>query len=367
MNNNDFKLNSIGTINWTKVKYSHTSTSTDKHWMQSACLITTDNSIVVFYHGNSNTLIEKISLNTYQVTSSSTSYNYNHANDATYNPNTQKIYLAPAYDQNSGHDRNLIYIINKDSFVKEGEIHIGNDTTKSVSGIAYDSVNNVYYVDCGGVAIKLDSSFNIISSFTVVGVDFSASTFQNYEFYDSKLFVLYNNKLLVFDDSGILIKNIALDATIETEGLVSIGDGNFLMGKIYDYYPGIFKSTIYQCNIFDVGLNNTLLTVPAKITTNHGANIQSNINYVTRRDHSVYCNICFTNITSVATSYDHYIGLLPAGFRPSTYKRLIGACSGSNFARFDIGTDGRILIYATSISSIQSSYWFHLDTSFLVD
>lgn len=47
--------------------------------------------------------------------------------------------------------------------------------------------------------------------------------------------------------------------------------------------------------------------------------------------------------------------------------RVIEACSGKNFARFEIATDGRILIYATSLTSISSSDWFELNVTYLVD
>lgn len=302
MNNNDFLLNSTNIINWKGEKYSKDIST--GHWLQSICYVSTDNAIVVFYAGDSNTLIEKISLSTYQVTSSSSSYNYGHVNDATYNPTTQKIYLTPMLT-NAGQDKNLVYVLNKDSFAKESEIHIGNDNSISVYGIAYDSTNDIYYVAMSNsIMAKLDNNFNIISTYSFNPYSLPITVFQNLEVYNEKLFLVYNDKLTIYDINGTMIKSIAMDSSIETDGFVSISGGNFLVGKIYQSALNntfIHKNTIHQFNIFDSGLINPFLNIQGCVKTNGNISIVNGVNFITKRDHTVYCNICFQGLTSLSS------------------------------------------------------------------
>ncbi len=368
MNNNDFTLNCTDCINFKEEKY--VKTSNDGMWLESVCNVVTDNAIVLFYiYGTNSVFIEKIDLSTYQTLAYVSDKPYDHANDSTYNSTTQKIYLVPMHSQQSGLDRNLLYVINKDTFVKESEIHIGNNTTACLAGIAFDEINSIYYAVLGSSIVKLDTSFNIISSFPIVPSGISANTFQNIEVYDEKLFVVYNDKILVYDNNANFIKNIAIDATAETDGFVSIGNNNFLIGKVYNSFPNVVRSSLNLFNIFDVGINKTLLTLHAGINTQNNVQIQSGINYITKRDHIVYCNICFNNISSfgTGTNSDTAIAILPKDFRPSKYIRVIGARLGHNYARFEIDTNGYIYLTASSLTTFHSSHWFHLNTSFIVD
>lgn len=368
MNNNDFLLNCTDCINFQEEKY--VKTSSDCIWLESVCNVVTDNSIVLFYiYGTNSVFIEKVDLNTYQSIAYASDKPYDHANDATYNSTTQKIYLAPMHSQQSGLDRNLLYVINKDTFVKESEIHIGNNTNDCLAGIAYDEINSIYYAVLGSSIVKLDTSFDIISSFPIVPSGISANTFQNIEVYDEKLFVVYNDKILVYDKNANFIKNIAIDATAETDGFVSIGNDNFLIGKVYNSFQNVVRSSLNLFNIFDVGINKTLLTLHSGVNTKNNVQIQNGINYITKRDHTVYCNICFKNISSFGDGSDYTtaIAILPKGFRPSTYIRVIGARSGHNYARFEIDTNGYIYMTASSLTTFQPSHWFHLNTSFIVN
>lgn len=362
MNNNDFRITSTNTVNWKGVKYSRSSTT---YWLQSFCHVSTDNSIVAFYHGDSGSFVEKINLSTYQMTAYSLNYNYSHANDCTYNPTTQKIYLVPMYDEASGNDRNLVFVLNKNTFAKESEIHIGNDTSNSVYGIAYDSVNNIYYAAMSGSTIaKLDSNFNIISTFSFNSYSLPTTVFQNLEVYNEKLFLVYNDSIHIFDIDANMIKFISMDSAAETEGFASIGGGNFLVGKVYKTEPTIIYNSINLFNIFDSGLNNPFLTLTVKAKTKNGSSIVDNVNYVKKRDRTVYCNICLSGLTSLD---DVIIAELPSGFRPSNYVRFIGARAGHNWVRFEISTSGEIRARASSSSTIQSSNWVQLVTTFITD
>lgn len=101
-----------------------------------------------------------------------------------------------------------------------------------------------------------------------------------------------------------------------------------------------------------------------KMDVNISAKILNGVNYVKIRRNLVQCTICITYITEVGSKV---VALLPAGYTPSHYIRVIGACSGKNFTRFEIVTDGKILIYATSLTSISSIDWFELNVTYLID
>ena len=183
---------------------------------------------------------------------------------------------------------------------------------------------------------------------------------------------------MVFDTKGNYLKNFSTGGSIESEGLASIRDGDFIIGKVYEDQKGKCISELLSFNILDcrnvtdllfteVGAKagaDTSKEIRDKMDVNINAKILNGINYVKRRGNLVQCTICITNITSVGSKL---VALLPAGYRPSHYMRVIGACSGKNFARFEIATDGRILIYTTSLTSISSSDWFELNVTYLVD
>ncbi len=182
----------------------------------------------------------------------------------------------------------------------------------------------------------------------------------------------------MFDKEGHYFENFSEGGSIESEGLASIRDGDFIIGKVYEDQKGKCISELLSFNILDCrNVADLLFTevgakagvaiskeTKEKMNVNSNAKILNGINYVKRRGNLVQCTICVTNITEVGSKV---VALLPEGYRPSYYMRVIGACSGKKFARFEIATDGRILIYATSLTSISSSDWFELNVTYLVD
>ena len=216
------------------------------------------------------------------------------------------------------------------------------------------------------IMAKLDNNFNIISTYSFNPYSLPITVFQNLEVYNEKLFLVYNDKLTIYDINGTMIKSIAMDSSIETDGFVSISGGNFLVGKIYQSALNntfIHKNTIHQFNIFDSGLINPFLNIQGCVKTNGNISIVNGVNFITKRDHTVYCNICFQGLTSLSSQT--VIAKLPQDFCPSHYISVICARSGHNFARFEIGTDGSIKVTASSSTSVQSSDWFLLDTTFI--
>ncbi len=373
MTNDEFMMKCTDCANFRSKK---TTYSTDQYWMQSICYVKPEDALVrCFTKLNTEgaaevSSIEKLNKSTMERISCVTNLNYGHVNDITYNPKTNKLYVTPMYckekPNESGLDKNLIYVLNVSTFAKEGEIHVGTDNNNCVYGITYDEVNNQYYIAMSGSKIAtLNSSFEILSEFSLIqhGVNSYENTFQCLEYYDEKLFLLYSEKIVVFDTEGNYLKNFSTGGSIESEGLASVGKGDFITGKVYGDRKGRWITELLSFNILDcrnvtdlffteVGAKagaDTSKEIRDKMDVNINAKILNGINYVKRRGNLVQCTICITNITSVGSKL---VALLPAGYRPSHYMRVIGACSGKNFARFEIATDGRILIYTTSLTSI---------------
>lgn len=365
MTNNDFMMKCTDCANIRRLK---TVNSTDRYWLQSICYVEPENALVLCYAqvNTSITSIEKVSCSDMSRISIKNNLSYGHANDITYNPKTNKLYVTPMYETNSGLDRNLIYVLNASTFVKENEFHVGTDTSVSVYGIAYDQINEQYYVAISGGRIAiLNSSFEITSTFSFIqhGVNSFGNVFQCVEYYDEKIFLLYSEKIVVFDKEGNYLKNFSIGGNIESEGLASLGNGDFVSGKVYENKKGICISELLSFNILDCRNVTDLLSTEVGVEVKSPAKIVSGINYVKKIGNVVQCIICITNITSIGSTV---IATIPEGYRPSHYMRVIGACSGNNFARFEIGTDGNIIIYATSLDSIQSSHWFELEITYLV-
>lgn len=388
MTNDEFMMKCTDCVNFRSFK---TTYSTDRYWMQSICYVKSEDALVRCFtnlntSGNNEiSSIEKLNYSTKERISCVTNLKYGHVNDITYNPVTNKLYVTPMYckkkPNESGLDKNLIYVLNVSTFAKEVEIHVGTDNNNCVYGITYDEVNNQYYIAMSGSKIAtLNSSFEILTEFSLIqhGVNSYENTFQCLEYYDEKLFLLYSEKIVVFDTKRNYLKNFSTGGSIESEGLASLGKGDFIIGKVYEDQKGRCISELLSFNILDCrNVTDLLFTevgakagvaiskeIKEKMDVNSNAKILNGINYVKRRGNLVQCTICVTNITEVGSKV---VALLPEGYRPSHYMRVIGACSGKNFARFEIATDGRILIYATSLTSISSSDWFELNVTYLVD
>lgn len=305
--------------------------------------------------------IEKINYSTMDRISIKVKLDYNHVNDITYNPRTNKLYLTPMFASDSGKRRNVIYELNASTFAKEREIYVGTDTAISIDAIAYDSERNQFYIVMGDKILTLNSSFEIISEFVFVFSD--GFDFQNIEYYDGRIFVSYTEKIDVFDCSGSYLKNFATGANVESEGIAAVGNENFVLGKVYDNNIGTIMNELYIFNLFECRIVNNLLPTDVGVTVVAPVKINNNFNYVRKIGNLVQCSVCFTNITAQGSTV---IAKLPKGYWPMNYLRVIGACGGNNFARFEISKVGDIIMNATSLSVIQSNHWFELEVTYFV-
>lgn len=361
MTNNEFIMRSTNCAKLSKIR---TMRSTDKYWMQSMCYIPSENALVICHRKleTETSSIEKINYATMNRINIKNNLNYGHVNDITYNSKTNKLYLTPMFDGKSGKDRNVIYELNASTFEKEREIHVGATTTMSIDAIAYDSERNQYYVAIDKYIVTLNSDFEIGTRFEF---DFQKGfTFQNIEYYDGKIFASYIGKIDVFDVTGNYLKYIATGEGIEAEGIASIGEGKFVLGKVYNTYIGIIVNELFLFNLFDCKIINELLPTDVWVKVKGQVKINNNFNYIRKIGNLVQCSVCFTNITSASSTP---IAEIPEGYRPMNYLRVIGACGGNNFARFEISKAGDIIMNATSLSSIQSNHWFELEVTYLVN
>lgn len=94
-------------------------------------------------------------------------------------------------------NKNLMFVLNPSTFAKEQEVSIGDNVESVPYGIAYDAINNQYYVAMDGTIKILDSSFNIVDSFNLT-YNINMGTPQNIECYDEKIFVVHDNKICVY-------------------------------------------------------------------------------------------------------------------------------------------------------------------------
>lgn len=164
--------------------------------------------------------------------------------------------------------------------------------------------------------------------------------------------------------NGTYLKYIATGDGVEAEGIAAIGAGKFVLGKVYDTHIGIIVNELFLFDLFDCKIINELLPTDVGVKVKGQVKINNDFNYIRKIGNLVQCSVCFTNITSASSTP---IAEIPEGYRPMNYLRVIGACSGDNFARFEISKDGKIIMYGTSLSSIQSNYWFELEVTYLVN
>lgn len=159
---------------------------------------------------------------------------FNHANDITYNPLTEKIIVADM-TTNSLMEFNKDYTFNR-------TISITASPDVVISGIAYDSKNNRYigYTEDNNL-IFLDSTFTITSQvpFTFI------STKQGMTIYEDKVLISGN------DDNGSFIRYFELDGTLIQEQRIIAPTAN---------YFEIEGLAIYGNMIIYNGLDNTTNT-----------------------------------------------------------------------------------------------------------
>lgn len=148
---------------------------------------------------------------------------YNHANDMTYNPNTEKIYIATMQTNDS------LRIVNPSTLADEGAISLknGNGTIISVSGIAYNRDTNSYIASSGSNYYFYDSGFNYVSTRTY---DHGSEwTYQGLECDGNYIFrpiwQTGANAVDILTHSCVYVGQIELPNNTEVETLINNWDG----------------------------------------------------------------------------------------------------------------------------------------------
>ena len=179
---------------------------------------------------------------------------YDHANDMTYNPNTDKIYVATM-------SNGVIRIVNPSTLEDEGSFTPKkNGSTVSSSGIAYDRKNNKYILTSGNNYNIFDSEWNWLKSFTY---NLSQWTYEGVETDGNYIYrILWNgstvNKIALLDMNGSHVKTITVPSDDELEALCNDWNGNWyaainiVQGGSSLHYIGMETyATLYAANTMD--------------------------------------------------------------------------------------------------------------------
>lgn len=432
----------------------------DTIWLQSFCINRTDNVMIACYSIDDTTShIQKISLSDMSVLMEVGGLPYYHVNDVTYNSRTNEIILTPMNEPNA---YNKLIILDYATLNKKREVLIGSDNGMSVYGISYDSIENVYYVAMN-VIRKLDSNFNILEEYQL-SYDYNANVFQTMEYYNNMLFIMYNNKIVVYDTTNKceFIKSIAINNNVEGEGIALLEENTLLIGKIHSNFketPKLYKLNLFDSvnnkkifynNLEDIGViadeNLSITTICRKMenfsslsfdvntypnlttlwtqipnryscldiertvnarmllrchywekekprvfvatyradkddlpifveiggnaTTTQTATLEQGeqgttvINVIKKRNGILTINVCVEGLTDFTGTKN--VGVLPIGFRPPYYARVDGFTTGNGSCRFEITTEGKILMKTSTLTSPTNNDWFEFNATFIV-
>ena len=217
--------------------------------MQGAC---TDGEYIYYVYYSTNT-IKKYNIKTGEVTSNTyTSGLYGHANDMTYNPNTNRIYLTVMDD--GGH----IAVINPSTLeqVEQFVLYGEGGAVQPCHGIAYDRIHNRYVVanatttegTYGQRYSVFDGTFNYVK--TIVMPNPETYTIQGIE---TDGFFIYRalwdddndtNYINVYDYDGAYIKTIKVENSNELETVTHDWNGNW-----YCNFNTSSGGALYICGI----------------------------------------------------------------------------------------------------------------------
>jgi len=213
--------------------YMHQLLSESGGTMQGAC---TDGEFIYYIYYNRNT-IKKYDIKTGTVTSKTyTDGLYGHANDMTYNPNTNKLYIATMNDY--GH----ICSVNPSTLEYENTFILkwGNGDIAVCHGIAYDRIHNRYILTVvppdgitayGQYYMITDSNFNYIK--TMVTPQPEIYTIQGCE---TDGYLIYRtlwdntnntNYINVYNYNGEYFKTIHIENASELESVMQDWAGNW--------------------------------------------------------------------------------------------------------------------------------------------
>ena len=208
--------------------------------MQGGC---TDGTYVYFINTSTNNLSKYNVLTGEKTSASFTSGAHGHGNDMTYNPNTNKLYIATM--NNDG----AIHIINAETLAYEESFSPLNGSGQSFisSGIAYDRKNHQYIITTGGIFdsghdyLFFDDNWNYKRSMRFVPE--SRWTYQGVETNGIFIFrpIYYpGNQVIVLDMNGNLQKYIQFPtlSAREVESLAYDWDGVWY--ALYNQNPSIY-------------------------------------------------------------------------------------------------------------------------------
>jgi DNA-binding beta-propeller fold protein YncE len=185
-------------------------------------------------------------------TITSTTYSDNvcgHGNDATYNPNTNKIYIATC--NNDGGQGIAVFTTDLE-YVENIIVYNSLGANQKIAGIAYDRQNNVYRCCWADDHYLYDSNFNLLEEFTVqhehnytyAGIETDGSYI--YRLLWDNVSSPHTNYLAVYDFSGNLVKILPVDNNKESEAIAYDWNGNWYVGINVDggigwylYYAGV--------------------------------------------------------------------------------------------------------------------------------
>ena len=183
--------------------------------------------------------VYKYDMTTYKLVATYENVMVEHANDATYLPETNEILVA-----NCSPTKNLITVLDADTMEQKRTFTIDFE----IYAIAYDPYDGCYWVGLsyGDSFAKLDLEFNLIARYDGVSFGYTKQGMD----VDSKYvyFSRYNpNCILVYDKEGNFVDRIGLSVTSnELENIFHIGD-TFYLG----YYTSSKGGKVYSLTLSD--------------------------------------------------------------------------------------------------------------------
>lgn len=139
------------------------------HYLQGGTFVSSTGHFVVAFapisgSGATDTILVELDTDFTTVIKRVSSANYGHANDLTYNPNTDKIYVSSTGQASGSMYERKVLVVNASTLTIESGIAF----TNLVTAISYDAVNNVYYtvesVDDTRKVFKYDANFNLLEN-----------------------------------------------------------------------------------------------------------------------------------------------------------------------------------------------------------
>ena len=189
------------------------------------------------YSDDGKTALIIIDKNTLKKVKTITKYQFNHANDMTFNTKNNKVIVT------AGSAYPKVFILNKDTF----ELEKTEITARGYSSIAYDEKNNKYIARKGQKAFILNSKFKEESSFKISSEDL---TTQGFEAYNGKIYytcyeagrvTTYQKKYTNILKAN---ENVVIVYDIESKK----------KEKVY-YIPQVNKEGVYPGEVEGIGFN----------------------------------------------------------------------------------------------------------------